>query len=117
MTILICIGQAAPQERKIMSINKLEMSSEVAALSNAMTKQTEAMQNLNVSYGGKNGGINRWRYDTITEQIAENLELIAFWENLIQEAKAATAELQSTVHAIPELIAHEKAQYEEYAKA
>ena len=100
-----------------MTTNKLEMSPEVAALSNAMTNQTTAMQNLNISYGGKNGGINRWNLDTVPQQIAENLQIIAFWENLIEEAKVATAELENTVHAIPELIAHEKAQYAEYAKA
>lgn len=90
---------------------KVEMPTEVEAVWNAMTKQTTAMNNLNISYGGKNGGINRWRLDTVAEQVTENLELIAFWENLLNEAKAATAELQNTIHAIPALIEYEKAVY------
>jgi hypothetical protein len=94
-----------------MTTNKLEMTTEVAALETAMRKQRDAMNNLNVSYGGKNGGINRWNLDTTNEQLAENLEIIAFYENLLNEAKAATAELQSTIHAMPELIAYEKAEY------
>ncbi len=101
-----------------MNTTKLEMSAEVAALKTAMRKQTDAMHNLNVSYGGKNGGMNRWNLSTAAEQMTENLELIAFWENLIQEAKTATAELENTLHAIPELIAYEKAEYQaEYAQA
>jgi hypothetical protein len=101
-----------------MTTNKLEMTTEVAALETAMRKQRDAMNNLNVSYGGKNGGINRWNLNTANEQLAENLEIIAFYENLLNEAKAATAELQSTIHAMPELIAYEKAEYAaEYAQA
>jgi hypothetical protein len=101
-----------------MNTTKLEMSAEVAALKTAMRKQTDAMNNLNVSYGGKNGGINRWNLSTAAEQMAENLQIIAFYENLLSEAKAATAELQNTLDAIPELIAYEKAEYQaEYGQA
>lgn len=94
-----------------MNSNKVEMTAEVEAVWNAMTKQTTAMHNLNISYGGKNGGINRWSLNTVTEQVTENLELIAFWENLLNEAKTATAELQNTIHAIPALIEYEQAAY------
>ncbi len=100
---------------------KLGMTAEVAALETAMLKQQDAMNNLNVSYGGKNGGINRWKLATADQQLAENLELIAFWENLLGEAKAATDELQNTIHAMPQLIEHERAQfaaeYQRYAGA
>jgi len=90
---------------------KLEMSDQVAALRAAMFKQQEAMHDLNVSYGGKNGGINRWNLSTANEQLAENLELIAFWENLLEEAKVCTEQLQATIHALPELIEYEQAEY------
>ena len=94
-----------------MNTSELKMTEEVAALVAAMNNQREAMNNLNVSYGGKNGGIDKWNLNTTAEQLAANVELIAFWENLLNEAKAATAELQNTIHAMPEFIEYEKALY------
>jgi hypothetical protein len=96
-----------------MNTTELKMTEQVAELDKAMFKHREAMGNLNVSYGGYGGGIDSWGLNRASEQLTKNIEILEFWENLLNEAKAATTELQAAMHAMPELIEYKRAEYEQ----
>jgi hypothetical protein len=79
-------------------------STEVAALKASLEIHRSSMHALNTSYGGKSGGVNLYDLDgkSPEQQLAENAELIEFWEHCIAKAKEAQADVARFIGAVDE---------------